>query len=153
MFKVSFSDESRAFVKIGKYTTCTLNGVMNIPYFWANMPKEICAWMDIQKMVHIYQYNERAHFVVRGAATCRPEDKYNPLLGERIAESRAKIRLYKFFYTLCVKLGTYYSTLLYGEDTYHDADKGIIKDLKKYRMLMNKEEDHIKDLLNSISHE
>lgn len=43
------------------------------------------------------------HFTVVGIAKRSPDDTDNPLLTERIAESRAKIKLYKFAAKICVR--------------------------------------------------
>ena len=75
------------------------------------------------------------------------------MLGERLAEARAKLKIYKFFYNLCDKLYEYYSKILFGPHGVVDSGEGscIGRDLKKYEDLYIKETHHIGELLKDKS--
>ena len=88
---------------------------------------------------------------VFGHAKCHEEEKFDYVFGERLAEARAKYRIYKFFYALCNKLEEYYSNILYGPCGVADSGSGscIARDMKKYEGLCIRESHHIGELLKS----
>jgi hypothetical protein len=86
----------------------------------------------------------------KGIARCHPEDNYDSVLGERIAESRAKLRLYKFMYTFTKMLVTYYDTILYGHHPtgiFYERDT-IYNAMLKYNKLHTQESIHLEKLLS-----
>ena len=89
---------------------------------------------------------------VEGKATCSDEDIIDEVFGERIAEARAKITLYKFMKNLCKQVYTYYRVLLYGHRPLgiranKENEDSLYQSYLKYNALADKEELHLKDLL------
>jgi hypothetical protein len=84
-----------------------------------------------------------------GIAKCKEGDKYDSVLGERLAESRAKYCIYKFFYGLTSKLYDYYNKIMFGDAGIVDGGHGscLAQDLKKYEGLYIRESHHIGELL------
>jgi hypothetical protein len=157
IFKVSFKetakDPSKAVTKVGLTTTVILKGIVKLPEFFDKIPADIMEWVGHQKKVEVYENMADQTMMVfsTGMAKCHEEDKYDSLLGERLAEARAKYYIYKFFYDLCSKLEEYYNNLLYGPCGVVDSGSGscIARDLKKYEGLCIREAHHIGELLAS----
>lgn len=153
MYKISFKNPDSKVVKTyndGKVTIVTLNGVMSeklCEIYW-NVPYEIRLWAIKHPNVKI-----DGGITVTGKAICSEQDENNPKIGERIAESRAKLSLYKFMRTLLKKIYEYKYKELFGnfvlrsdEDTYLDKDT-ILGQFIKYSKLYEKEEIHLRTLL------
>ena len=155
MFKVSFKEAkrpSKVTIKRGNDTKVIIQGLVKLPKFFDNIPPEISDWISSRKKVEIYE-NMATHTLIiysTGKVRCRPEDKYDTILGERLAESKAKRHIYKFFFDLCSKLFDYYGELLYG-NAIVDPGSGncLVNDLRKYETLYHREIDHFSELLNS----
>ena len=157
VFKVSFKETekspSKVTQKVGKTTTVILRGVVELPAFWKHLPEEIIKWIEGRQKVEGYENLADNTLIIysTGVSKCNPDDKYDSLLGERLAEARAKYCIYKFFYNLCRKLEEYYSNILYGRCGVADSGSGscIVRDLKKYEGLCIRESHHIGELLAS----
>lgn len=157
MLKVSFKDKEgcpakRVEVFNDKATVVTLTGVVKAPEWWWKIPKEIHKWMTNHPSVEVYD-NLLGNVIVKviGKSICSDEDEFNPVLGERIAEARAKKKLYGFMLTLTKKLICYYHNLLYGKFAVkvegETADSCIYKEMEKYSVLYGAELEHLRNLL------
>ena len=157
IFKVSFKETakhpSKVVTKVGVTTTVILKGAVKLPEFFSSIPVDIMEWVSNQKKVEIYEDMATQTMLLfsTGIAKCHEDDKYDSLLGERLAEARAKYHIYKFFYDLCSKLEEYYNNILYGPCGVVDSGSGscIARDLKKYEDLCIRESHHIEELLAS----
>jgi hypothetical protein len=157
IFKVSFKETgkkpSKVITKYGSLTEVTLKGTVALPPFWHHIPEDIMEWLRNSKKVELYVDVSRNILYVfsAGKSRCREDDKYDSLLGERLAEARAKYCIYKVFYDLCSKLEEYYNKLLFGPYGVVDSGSGscIARDLKKYEGLCIREAHHIGELLAS----
>ena len=73
-----------------------------------------------------------------GVAKCSPNDEWNPVLGKRIAESRAKLKAYRYFRNIlardCKNFAAYFDRI---KDT-----------LEAYEYYIDREVKHIADLVN-----
>ena len=155
IFKVSFKETdknpSKAVKKVGKTTTVVLKGVVELPLFWKHIPEEIMEWIGEATKVECYENVVENTLIVysSGISRCRPDDKYDSLLGERLAEARAKYNVYKFFYTLTYKLFEYYDRIMFGDIGVVGSGSGscLAVDVKKYAALCIKESHHIEELL------
>ena len=162
MLKVSFKD---GFKKVetfnGKVTVVTLTGVCITPFWFNNVPRKIWDWAIWHPSVEISETYSNQNLVmimkVSGKSVCADNDTFDAKMGERIAESRAKIRLYKFMLTLCKKLMYCYYGYIYGipEDrgthktiTLSDYHGGLQDTCIKYAELWIKESRHLDILLN-----
>lgn len=157
MFKVSFKDTpknpSKYVQKLGKVTTVHLRGTAKLPAFWKYLPVEISRWIGKQNHVEVYEQivDNKMTIFSKGVAKCNPEDKYDTILGERIAESRAKFYIYNFFYELTKKLALYYGGIVYGSDAVvvnGSNSSGLLGDAEKYKTLSAREAKHEVELLN-----
>lgn len=160
MFKISFKEDFKKIQTFnGKATVVTLTGNVIMPEWADLMPRKITDWITLHPSVEVENHWKRDHFsmtlIASGKSVCAEEDDFDSVLGERIAEARAKLRLYKFIYTLCKKLQFYYVSLAFG-----NAEVGRVVEshvapqtdclwltLKKYRSLMIKESHHLGELL------
>jgi hypothetical protein len=155
MFKVSFKETennpSKAVYKAGRITNVILKGVVQLPNFWHLMPPDICEWIATQTKVELYEDMSNNTLIIHseGIAKCKEGDKYDSILGERLAESRAKYCIYKFFYGLTSKLYDYYNKIMFGDAGIVDGGHGscLAQDLKKYEGLYIRESHHIGELL------
>lgn len=156
MFKVSFKETAnnpcKVVVKTGRVTRVTLKGSMEIPYFWQLMPAEICEWIAQRNTVELYEDVAKNKILVysEGISKCKDCDKYDSLLGERLAEARAKYSIYKFLFDLSSKLCNYYNKMLYGTTVFtcEGSSNSLEGVVWKYRQLCDKEFEHQQTLLN-----
>lgn len=157
MWKVSFKDPM--YKKVQKFndrvTVVTLKGDLKIPMeVMYSMPKEVCDWMTKKSnpKVKVYHWQGIISVTVTGKAIRSEKDKDNPVLAERIAECRAKLKLYEFIYTLLMNYVEYYATLLKGkewsfENTPVNDTNCIAYVYNKYTRLYLNEEKHLEELL------
>lgn len=151
MLKVRFLEKNVKRFSNGKITIVQLRGATNWPYGTDNH----LFWPWVKNYIKHKQniITDGYTVMVKGKAACSDEDTMDNVLGERIAEARAKITLYKFMKNLCKKVYMYYRTLLYG---HRDIGIGVNKENEdslyqsylKYNALADKEEQHLNDLLN-----
>lgn len=154
MYKISFKNPDSKVVKTyndGKVTIVTLNGVMSeslINLYW-DCPYKFRLWAINHPNVKI----DSSTITVTGKAIRSEQDENNPKIGERIAESRAKLSLYKFMRTLLKKIYEYKYNELFGnfvlrrdENSYLDKDT-ILGQFIKYSKLFEKENIHLRTLL------
>lgn len=157
MFKVSFKetpkDPSKVVTRIGNKTTVILKGTVRLPAFFKDIPVEILDWISGIEKVELYEniVDNTLTVYSTGVAKCMEGDTYDYVLGERIAESRAKYCIYKFFFDLSLKLFDYYSALIFGkEGVVGKGSPGCIeRDVKKYEALCIREAHHLGELLNN----
>lgn len=156
MFKISFKETSipcKVVFKEGRKTTVTYRGIIMLPKLWWYMPLEIRRWINHCSYVDICENiaTNTAVIYARGTARCREDDKYDTLLGERIAEARSKYNMYRFVAELCTKLIYYYNNLIIGERVipFPCGQKGLYEDMVRYEKLKEKEIEHIEALLNA----
>ena len=154
MYKVSFKDDFKKVERFSnKVTKVTLKGTI----------KNMCALDDlnIPQPIRNWMWNNNCKgfdtLEVLGIAVRSGNDKDDPVLGERLAEARAKLKIYKFMRTFCYKMLEYYAQKLYGiktnntitvkaseQESYNDS---LLKAYKKYDRLIDVENTHIKQLL------
>ena len=154
MFKVSFKETpnnpSKIVVKKGKRTEVTLKGVIKLPSFWTRIPEDIMRWIEKREHVEIYEdiVNNILIIYSAGKSVCCEDDKYDSVLGERLAESRSKYYIYKFMYGLAGRLEDYYSNILFGDKaTLLDSKGGVSQAARKYAELCIRESHHLGELL------
>ena len=159
MFKVSFNKESKRVQTFNdKVTIVTLTGRMKLPDWFHLIPTTIDDWLWEYPGV-VYDVDLAAWEAIiktTGKATCSDGDKWDPIIGERIAEARAKLKLYRFVYNLAKRLVYYYFGIIYGvtqkKEYIHTAVRpklygGLVEDCKKYTALQIKESHHLGQLI------
>ena len=153
MYKVSFTDDFKKVERFNnKVTKVTLKGTIKNAYALdgLNIPQSFYEWM-------INSWGDTDTIEVSGIAIRSDKDKDDPVLGERLAEARAKLKIYKLMKTFCYKMLKYYALKLYGiktnntitvkaseQESYNDS---LLKAYKKYDRLIDVENTHIKQLL------
>ena len=155
MYKVSFTDDFKKVERFNnKVTKVTLKGTIKNIYALddLNIPQPIYDWMmgDNCKNPDTLE--------VSGIAVRSDNDKDDPVLGERLAEARAKLKIYKFMKTFCNKMLKYYKFKLYGTKANNEIivktspeglsnNDSLLKAYMKYDKLVDVENNHIKQLL------
>ena len=161
MFKVSFKDDFKKVETFNdKDTIVTLVGFLNYPNeIWDVTVDNIVNWMLLHSSVDV-KWREPGTDTFRlefsGKSVCAEEDTYDKILGERIAESRAKIKLYKFMTTLCSKIMNDLYVKMYGNgelmrvnENHNEPPKDCIQlAYMKYKNLWSREMKHLNDLLD-----
>ena len=161
MFKVSFKKEyKKVQIFNNRATLVTLIGELKMPVAVYNvLPDVITDWMWEHQGIDVQWGNcsreqEAFRLEVTGKSVCAEGDVFDSLIGQRIAESRAKIKLYKFMHTLCEKTLHYYYSIMYGNAEVHlteshtEAPKDCLHlTCQKYRDLLIKESYHLGKLL------
>ena len=154
MLKVSFKDTPEQPSKIiqifnGKVTTVTLVG--SVPWdLKIFMPLEITRWIVDHPFVDSkWPWPGKIIIKTTGIAKRADGDAYNPILAERIAEARAKIKIYKFMASLLKKVCKAYYKTLYGNTNSMPTMGwgGLFGDMTKYDNLLFKEWEHLNQLL------
>lgn len=165
MFKVSFKENSQFPVKKvqrfsdDRVTVVTLKGVAQLPTFLQYfIPHKVFDWIDTLKNVDVEFTMKRMFITVTGKSICSKEDKVDRVLGDRIAEARAKLHLYKFMVFFLIKIWRYFIEQLYGTTSIEcTADKkGVNKEhlneaVYKYWRLYKDEQKHLNILLGHES--
>ena len=153
MIKVSFTDKETNIYN-EKVVIVTLKGrLITSPNIFSCICNfgEILDWMESHKGV-AYGYMGD-NIVVSGKASCSPEDKFDPERGMRIAEARAKIKLYNFLWTLSLKLERAILDVLGGKKAevvggFDNVDShSIIGCCTKYEVLYSQEGLHLGRLI------
>ena len=150
MFKVSFNDSSRKVFKEGRETTVILRGTVKLPEFWHSLPQSIMDWIANRKNLEVYENLVNNYLIIysSGISRCHKDDKYDSILGERVAEGRAKLYIYRFFCTLCMKIERYYNKILFGTPIVDSGDGDcLMADIKKYTDFCIREAHHLGELL------
>lgn len=164
MLKVSFKDKGRCSAKKvqvfnNKTTKVTLVGKIKFPEWWMFIPmdSDVMRWINNHPSVECNYDIANLTIIVEGISTCSDEDSFAPVFGERIAEARAKKRLYSFMVTLINKIITHYRRILYGncqinvfETVTYDSKPvipNLFTDLMKYEELYSSECEHLNNLL------
>lgn len=86
-------------------------------------------------------------------ATLNPKDIKDDVLGKRIAESKAKMRMNSYMWTFCLKLINYYNALCGIEQqgfTYNVKNDTLAGDAKRYFILYSNEGRHLVELLKQV---
>ena len=154
MYKVSFKDDFKKVERFNnKVTKVTLKGTIKNAWDLDDLtiPQSIYDWMRDNNCKDLDTLE------VSGIAIRNNKDKDDPVLGERLAEARAKLKIYKFMRTFCHKMLKYYALKLYGINTNNTITVRAIdqesyvdslqKAYKKYSRLVDVENTHIKQLL------
>lgn len=152
MIKVSFTDKETNIYN-EKVVIVTLKGrLVTSPNIFSCLCNfsEILNWMENHKGI-AYGYMGD-NIVVTGRASCSPEDKFDPEKGMRIAEARAKIKLYNFLWTLSIKLRRALLKVLGGKKIeiwgYDNIDSySIMGCCAKYEVLYSQERVHLDKIL------
>lgn len=113
------------------------------------MPAAIKEFIDTYKGVDYICSGDDYIIVATGISKRNKDDIYNSTIGYRIAESRAKIKLYKFMYNLSKKFLKVISPMVSGHSRYG----GIPDDVIKYKGFLSKEKKHLSDLIHGINTE
>jgi hypothetical protein len=158
MFKVSFKETpenpSKLVQKLGKITTVTVKGTMKLPDFWNQIPPSILQWVEEHSKIEIYEDMLTNSLLIysEGKAKCLDEDKYDSVLGERIAESKAMIKIYDFVYKLSYKLFDYYNSVLFGDKGVVNVGSGwsLERAIVKHEKLLVCESKHLDKLIKEI---
>ena len=162
MFKVSFDKDSKKVQTFNnKVTIVTIIGEMSFPpEVWAVSPINVANWMWHHPSIDASWGNctkdtEIINLKVSAKSVCAEEDAFDSIIGYRIAETKAKIKLYKFVHNLCEMLMKQYYDVMYGNaefDIIRESHEETPKDClyltcKKYRDLWIKESYHLGKLL------
>lgn len=161
MFKVSFKENPQFPVKKvqrfndDRVTVVTLKGVAQLPVFLQYFfPHKVFDWTGTLKNVDVEFTMRRMLITVTGKSICSKEDKVDKVLGERIAEARAKLYLYKFMAHFLNKIWTYFIEQLCGTALIKctankkDVNKEHLSEAaNKYWRLYKDEQKHLNILL------
>lgn len=165
MFKVSFKENPQFPVKKvqrfndDRVTVVTLKGVAQLPVFLQYfIPHKVFDWTGTLKNVDVEFTMRRMLITVTGKSICSKEDKIDRVLGERIAEARAKLHLYKFMVHFLDKIWAYFIEQLCGTtlikctvDNKGTNKEYLDKAINKYCRLYKDEQEHLNILLGHES--
>lgn len=162
MLKVSFKNDCMKVQTFNdKATIVTMVGKMLMPRnLLAIFPEEVANWMWEHPSIDASwgEYTKEHNYIrleFSGKSVCANDDTFDAETGRRIAESRAKIKLYKFMHNLCENLIKRYYDIMYGNteighiiESHIEAPKDCLYlTCQKYRELWVKESHHLGKLL------
>ena len=165
MFKVSFDKDSKKVQTFNdKATIVTITGEMSFSSeVWDIFPDKIANWMWQHPTIDASWGNctkdtEVINLKVSAKSVCAEGDTFDSILGYRIADHRAKIKIFKFVYNLCERLMKHYYGIMYGNaefDIIRESHTEAPKDClyltcKKYRELWIKESHRLGKLLEEV---
>lgn len=154
MFKVSFNKDNYKKVKTfnNKVVTVTIEGKVEenmdiIPFIIRSWAEQEYTGVDVE-----FDYRKIV-IVATGTAKCSSDDVFNVVIGERIAESKAKIKLYRFMKNFCDEMVHYYAVILSGTDYDRDtaSKDSLLGAYSKYCALEQKELEHLNKLIKDSS--
>ena len=156
MMKVSFKEDYKdVLVFQDKVTAVTLTGCMVVNL--EHIPHHIWTWVLEHPSIDIsVTYNNgKENWILKsgGKAKLHEGDTFDAKTGERIAECRAKIRIYRFMQTLTGMLCGHYYGLVFGchgeaaRDLYSFDGNRLYADYEKYSGLLDHERHHLVELL------
>lgn len=158
MIKVSFNNESKKVQTFNnKVVVVTLKGILKVPNKTAYLAfKNIEEWAEQHPSVKLSWLWNNSDIVTQGKATCSDTDDFDVKKGERIAESRAKIKLYRFLCTLIRKIIHQTYDVIYGNNevtivnpSHTESPKPCLRgELIKYKRLLENEQQHLAKILN-----
>jgi hypothetical protein len=159
MLKVSFKDDFKKVQTFNeKATVVNLTGTVKFPNeLFRLIPLDLDEWIFHHPAVEVVDSVVRGWTLkVSGTSKCSEGDVFDAVIGERLAEARAKLKIYRFMYTLCSKLLHYYFGMMYGNaeidrvtESHSEPPKDCIwMTYKKYKSLMIKESHHLGQLLS-----
>lgn len=155
MIKVSFKEPSYKKVERfnDKVTIVTLTGIIRIPKsLRALVPGKVRRWYIAHENPSLTFYGETGDTIIsKGKALRSDKDNDNPLLAERIAESRAKLKIYSFVHSLISKYIIEYTKLITGKDNLFSSSEETCDSLygmaDRYSALIATEKKHLEDLI------
>lgn len=165
MFKVSFKENPQFTVKKvqrfndDRVTVVTLKGVTQVPVFLQYLiPHKVFDWISTLENVDVEFVMSKMFITVTGKSICSKEDKVDKILGERIAEAKAKLHLYKFMAHFLTKIWTHFIEQFCGTVLIkcivdnEDTNKEYLgKAINKYWRLYKDEQKHLNILLGHES--
>lgn len=163
MIKLSCKKPEKVQRFNNRCTVVTISGTITLSFdSWCGaVPISIIDWARNNSSVHIPElWGDAMEIIVQGKSVTAAGDTFYPVLGARIAESRAKVKLYKFLYTLSNKMFNHFATLAFGcppeptdlnQETYSKADcqyGGLEGTRNWYWQLYQEEQRHLTNLLS-----
>ena len=154
MLKVSFKGDFRKVQTFNdKATTVTLTGKCVVPSWFKDIPNKIWEWVMWHPSVDAGETYDNGNTVllmhVSGKSVCADGDTFDAKVGERIAECRAKIRLYRFMQTLTAMLLRHYLIIATGDHSippYKNNDC-LLASWHDYTEMLYNERCHLNELL------
>lgn len=133
---VTIVDKKFIYNEEKKTITCILKCSLNTYRFWNKYSIDANhSWWKH----HLPKVNSSGDFTTIGIAICNDIDTYNEETGRRIAESRAKVKVYatanKFYSIVANKIQTYLDIMEYKE--------------RACALIQSFEEKHVQDLIEN----
>lgn len=148
MYKVSF--DPKTFKKVEHFnnrtTKVTLTGNIDWDLSVLFTYSPIGDWIMSHESVFLRWGSQT--ITVSGRTTCHSTDTFDPVLGERIAESKAKVRLYRYMSVLLSKMAAQYKKEL-GISCRSKTARAdsVLGAYQKYVRLHQSESRHLKELM------
>lgn len=156
MIKLSFKGEDSKKVEHfnNKVTIVTVKAtIIGFGGYDVNYSDEVRDWAILHPVITTGFKSGMMTIQAEGKAKCSEEDEFDPVKGERIAEARAKLRLYRFMMTLLYKLMEFHSKKAFGRDSnilrIVHTGTGFYAGARKFESLFSHERKHLNKLLDS----
>lgn len=138
-----------------KATTVTLTGKCVLPSWFKDIPNKIWEWVMWHPSIDAGETYDNGNTVllmhVSGKSVCAEGDTFDAKVGERIAECRAKIRLYRFMQTLTAMLLRHYLTVIIGDSLLAGSpnmdNDCLLASWHRYTEMLDNERHHLDKLL------
>lgn len=151
-FNKSYYKDVRRFND--KVTAVTLIGDMDVPPVPLTVLYRMIKSMNSPYVTLSILDSGAVQIRSKGRAFRSDKDKDNPKLAERIAESKAKMSMYKCVHSLAKRYIDYCSIMVTGMkgniNPYPHTKDSIFEVQQKYLNLLHKERNHSEDLLDQV---
>ena len=151
MFKVTFKNKAVQHFN-DRATVVTLEAHLKYPNVEFLMPDRIDKWVCSSDIATYDGWG--IAFRSQGKAVRSLDDNDTPVYAERIAEARAKIKVYQFMHTLLGKIYRHHLSVLFGKENCKyfspnmDCNENSIAGwMYKYDCLLENERQHLNNLL------
>lgn len=158
MIKVTFNGKESIKTQVfnNSITKVTLSGVMKVPSIY-DLPSKVDDYICNYTGVSAHWFGGILEVSVTGVSKKSKDDAYDEVLGYRIAESRAKIKLYKFLYNVCKVYHQHLIEFCFGKHSKLTVDsfsnQSICYDVIKYALFLKREKKHLNTLIHGTDTE
>ena len=155
MLKLSFN-KTQYYRKEGDVTVCTILASFSIPEILGPLPNYLANWLVSYNGVKLMPDFDKFYVEAKAKTTKLPEDTEDSVKATHIAESKAKLILYKFMYNLTNRILDHHYKITGIDTTTSEEDLSVCNTENtllgaylQYRHLVYTEENHLKQLMVS----
>lgn len=149
MIKLSFKNEKDGKVvenHNNKVVKVTMEACLKGIDYWEDVPSDICKKVSAHSAFYGVP-GLNLVMMAQGKAKCSDKDVFDLEKGTRIAEARAKIKLFRFSLWVLGMLIDHYEAMLGGKYAMTEGTRGFLEAHANFSILLGHEKEHLKKLM------